>query len=281
MIRSLIIGTEQKIDLYLRLISQLNYFGETQKMVLKNNEKPPSDYFYELFDAIFIVSSIPNPFQFFEDRIKSQCKLYLVDQPTLSIAELNELDKLNAESGNLLYIEVVELQHPLVQDFISTNGSHLMFRYNKSINNRKSIRTTLLNAICFLSILSPMQVKKIDINSIETTQDERPVLKIRLKLFDSSIAYIIIKFESKNEHSILIETKDGSFTFNFTEKYLENIYGKKFRCDLITDDELILKSLESFALHIILNNNPTFSFHHYCLAIIPLMKIENILQNSF
>ena len=100
-------------------------------------------------------------------------------------------------------------------------------------------------------------------------------------MFDSSLAYIMLKFETKPEHSILIETRNGSFTFNLTENYLENIHGKKFKCDTITVEELLLKSIESFALHIILNNNPNYSFHHYCLSINPIVKIENILQNSF
>jgi len=125
-----------------------------------------------------------------------------------------------------------------------------------------------------------MQVKKIDINTIETSESGRPVFKVRLKMYDSSVAYFVLKLENNNEHSIQIESQNGSFIFNIAQNYLENIHGVKFKGAPITENELLRKTIDTFGLHIILNSSNRFGFHHYTLAIKPLYKITNYLQNS-
>ena len=100
-------------------------------------------------------------------------------------------------------------------------------------------------------------------------------------MYDSSICYIMIKIDNQKEHELLIETNSGNFIFNLAENYLENIHGTKFKSEEIADDDLVRKSLESFALNIIINKKPSFSFHHYAQSISILSKIENILIDNF
>lgn len=281
MIRPLIIGAETDLDRYSKLIAQSKYFGQQQHLPCNGINVPEIDLSAFSYDAIFLVTPLNGVMPLFEQAIKLKNNFYFVDQPSLTRAEIARVDHLYLESGNLLFTEIVELEHPLVQDFISTSRSYLMFRYNKSISTTKQVRKTILSALCFLAILSPMQVKKIDINTIESADDDRPLFKIRLKMYDSSLAYITLKLENKNNHNIMIESPNGSFTFNFSQNFLENINGIKFKSDPVTEEELQFKTIETFGLHIILNNFPKFSFHHYSLSINPLDKILNILQNSF
>lgn len=280
MIRSLIIGDKVDIDRYSAILEQSKYFGKQQTLVAQEKRLPDTCFNESDFDALFLVSKVDNPYPLFEQAIKTKSNFYFIDQPSLSYNEVESLDKLNLESGNLMYPEVPELEHPLLQDFILTRGSYLMFRYNKSIPHKRKVREAIFSALCFLSLLSPMQVKKIDINSIETSETGHPVFKVRLKLYDSSVAYFVLKFEKNAEHSIQIESQNGSFIFNIEKNYLENIHGVKFKGAPITQEELLQKTIDTFGLHIILNSSNRFGFHHYTLAINPLDKITNFLQNS-
>ena len=280
MIQPLIIGAEADVDRYSKLITQSKYFGQQQILPCNELNVSEIDLLTFRYDAIFLVTPLNRVLPLFEQAIKLKNNFYFVDQPSLTRADISQLDHLYLEAGNLLFPEIAELEHPLVQDFISTKGGYLMFHYNKSISTTKLVRKAVLSALCFLSVLSPMQVKKIDINTIESADDGKPLIKIRLKMYDSSLAYIVLKLENKNNHNIMIETPNGSFTFNFSQNYLENINGIKFKCDPVSDEELQFKTIETFGLHIILNNFPSFSFHHYSLSINPLDKILNILQNG-
>lgn len=281
MIRSLIIGNEVDVGHYSTIIDQSKYFGKQEKMIVAENHLQEIKFSEHNFDALFLVSSADNPYQLFEQAIKTKTNFYFVHQPLLNRNELISLDKLYLESNNLLFPEVIELEHPIVQEFITTTGSYLMFRYNKSIASKKLIRATIFSALCFLSILSPMQVKKIDINSIETSNDGKPVFKVRLKMYDSSLAYIILKLSSDEDHNIMIESQNGSFLFSINQNYLENIHGVRFNSTPISTTELLKKTIEAFGLHIILNTNCKFNFHHYVLSTKPLEKILSILQDSF
>lgn len=281
MIRSLILGNLNDLEFYSGLITASKYFGEFTALPLNADDTLPPNLPSNHFDAILIISQTIDCVPFLSEYVKKKANIYFTDQQNISVRDLNLLMKLHQESGNLFFPEVPELQHPLVEDFVSTQGSHLMFRYNKTVPGKKHIRQAILSALCFLSILSPMQVKNININNLETSDNNKPMIKIRLKMFDSSIAYIILRLENKTEHNIMMETRNGSFTFNFDDNYLENIHGKRFTSTPTTYEELVAKSLENFALHIILNNSPQFTLHHYTLAVNTLTKIENILKNSF
>lgn len=281
MIKSVLIGQPDDVELYSKLMDQINYFGETTSIIVDPNRSTMPDIDYSKFDALFFISPIIDISVFLEDAIRRKANIYLVDQPILSVAETTELLTLHSESNNLLFPEARELYHPLVQDFIDTNSHHLLFRYNKTIAEKKQLRATLYNALCFLTIMSPMQVKKIDINSIETTNKGRPAFKIRLKMFDSSIGYIFLKMGMDKHHSIIIESKNGNFTFNLAECYLENVHGTRFNCPPTTDEDTLVKSLEEFALCMILNKKPTFNFYHYTLVSHLLLKIENIILLNF
>ncbi len=281
MIQSLLLGNKLAIERYSNLLSKSKYFGQVQTLTIEEKEVVAENMDLNTFDAIFIVSPIARAFSYFDEIFKAQKNLYFVDQPELNGQELIQLEKIQSESGNLVFIEKFELEHPLVDEFLTTTGGHLLFRYTKSISGKRNIRQALFSALSFLSVLSPMQVKKVDVNTIDTTNDEKPIIKIRLKMFDSSLCYIFLKLDNKTEHSMLIETKIGNFSFNFTDNYLENIHGKKFLSSALTNDELVLKSIDSFALNIIMNKKPQFSFRNYVLVVSNIMRIEAILQNSF
>lgn len=244
-----------------------------------NDEKLNKDL--DSYDAFIVVSPIKGSYDLFLKLIRSESNIYFVDQPELKTPDLSRLEQAANESGNILQPEIKELHHPLIQDFISSQNNHLLFRYSKSISGKKYIRESVLSALSFLSLLSSMPVKKIDINSIETTKSGRPAIKVRLKMYNSSICYIIITIDNQKEHELLIETNSGNFIFNLAENYLENIHGIKFKSEETTDDDLVRKSLESFALNVILNKKPIYSFHHYAQSLSILTKIENILIDNF
>lgn len=281
MIKSLIIGEPNEITKYTDIISHIRYFEKP--VSIKSNEGIDNIYPLEIepFDAIFFVGNCSNVYSQLKQAIKEKANIYCTDQQLLSDQQLTELLTLHSEANNLLYPEICELHHPLVQEFINTNPNQLMFRYNKTIRVKQQVRQTLLNALSFITILSPMQVKKIDINSINASNLERPAFKIKLKLYDSSLAYIFLRFGKNNDHNIIIESKSGNFTFNFTENYLENVYGTRFISEMANETDLIRKALETFALCIILNKKPNFNFYHYTLTALLINKIEKIIIGNF
>jgi hypothetical protein len=281
MINCLLIGKETDLNYYSGIISTLKFFGiiSSLKVDETNNEKLYPDI--DLYDAFIVVSPIKDSFDLFFNLIRTESNIYFVDQPDLQVSDLSRLEHIANESGNIIQPGIKELHHPLVQDFISTQSNHLLFRYSKSITGKKYIRESVLAALSFLTLLSPMPVKKIDINSIATTKSGRPTIKVRLKMYDSSICYIVIKIDNQKEHELLIETNAGNFCFNLAENYLENIHGTRFKSEETTDDDLVRMSLESFGLNIIMNKKPAYSFHHYVQSISILTKIENILIDNF
>jgi hypothetical protein len=281
MIHCLIIGKELEVEKYSNIISNSRFFERFDILLTNENGEIQSgkDDFLN-FDAILLVSQFKNSFQLFSELIKLRCNFYFIHQSQLSITELSRLEQLFYESGNLIFPEFKEINHPLIQEFISIQTSQLLFRYNKSISGKREILPALFTGLGFLSLLSPMPVKKINVNSIEIPDSGRPSIKVRLKMWDSSVCYIILKIDNKNEHSILLESKNGNFIFNLTESYLENIHGTRFKSEEISDEELLQKTIDSFAMDIILNKKPLFSFNHYLLSVNILSKIENILINS-
>ncbi len=279
MIHCLLIGSLKDVDFYSSIVSKVKFFQGSERIFLDEDFKTePENITEKQYDAYIFVSPIKNAHPIFLELIKLKSNIYFVDQSFLSLQELNHLEQFTDESGNIIQAGIPEIQHPLMEEFLSSKGSHLLFRYNKSIGSKKQIRSSILTALSFLTLMSPMPVKKIDINTIETTNSGRPFLKIRLKMYDSSICLIMLKIDNQDEHSILIESNIGIFTFNLTDNYLENVHGARFKSEEITDSQLIEKSLESFAMNIILNKKPSFSFHHYIQSVTVLSKIENILN---
>lgn len=280
MIRSIIIGKEADVEIYSQLISSSKYFGNYQPLII-SEEMMWDNVSFQEFNAVVIVSPVPDCEFLFSKLFRLKQPAFFLDQPDLNNESLSRLNNLFEEASSLAFPEVPYLFHPLVQEFLTTNSQHLLFRYSKNISSRKQIRSTVLTALSFLSLLSPMQVKKFNIGTIESTNTGKPMIKIRLKLYDSSVAYIMLKMEKENDHNLLLESQKGILTFNFSENYLENAHGKKFICDPTTELNLKQKAIDEFALHIILNSKPTFNFHHYSLAHKSLSKIENILLNTF
>ena len=282
MIHCLVIGNGAEVEKYSLILSRSQFFDRIDNFLLGEKvEFQLNMVDFMNFDAILLVSQLENSFQIFSELIRARCHFYFSNRPHFSQSELNTLEQLYNESGNLIFPEFKEVNHPLIQEFISIQSSQLLFRYSKSISKKQEIIPVIFTGLCFLTLLSPMPVKKINVNSIETANSVRPFIKVRLKMWDSSVCYISLKIDGKNENSILLESKNGNFTFNMAENYLENIHGTRFKSDSITNEELLQKTIDSFAMDIILNKNPLFSFNHYLLSVNILSKIENILSNSF
>lgn len=281
MIHSLLIGNELDILRYSKILEQSKYFGTIDKLVYNTPDLPNIELTNKTIDALFLLSEFNNTFPLFEQVLKLNIKFYFIDQPSLEKEQLQYLNKLYQESGVLMHPETNELAHPLLDEFLSTKKHYLLFRYTKSIAHKKYARESIYSALSFLSLLSPMQVKKIDINSFETSETGRPLIKIRLKMYEGSIAFIILKLENKNDCSILMESHEGSFTFNLSENYLENIHGIQFKGEEANLDDLVKRNIDQFGLNIILNNKHKFTFNHYCLTIKTLTKIMVMLDDHF
>ncbi|MBN1926467.1 MAG: hypothetical protein JW798_11585 [Prolixibacteraceae bacterium] len=281
MIKPLIIGEKDDVRRYSGILDSIKLFGKPESLINPEKIAWNSIIGEKAFDAYLIVSPLAEPFYFFSDLIKQKENIYFADQPNFSGKELEKIEEFQNEANTILQPEVTELFHPLTEDFISSNNNHLFFRYTKSVPSKKHIRPAILSALSFLSLLSPMPVKKMDVSTIESSKYVRPHIKIRLKMFDSSISYIIIRVDPDAEHHIIIESNDGNFTFNFSESYVENIHGIRFPCNPVSTLDLLKKSLESFAINISLNIKPNFSFAHYALSFNVLSKLEGLLINGF
>jgi hypothetical protein len=282
MIKCLLIGHESDIEKYSQSVVQSNYYKSVEGYSIDVKTTSPISFSsFEKFDALLLVSKLVYPFPFLSTCMKEGKNLFFTDQPELTVEELASLEQLNNESGGLIVPEFIELSHPLVEDFITVEPKHLQYSYTKSLVGRKDIRPSLITALGFLSLLSSMPVKKIDVSTIETTSMGRPSIKVRLKMYDSSVCHILLDIDNKNEHDINIETAKGTFHMNLAENYLENIHGSKFFSHEVTDGLLLNRTLDSYAMNIILNTKPLFSFHHYVLVVNLIGKIESILKNSF
>lgn len=282
MIKCLLIGQESDIEKYSRAMSQSNYFKSVDGYPI--DVKTASEIrisSFEKFDALLLVSKLMYPSPFLSESIKGGKNLFFTDQPELTVSDLNKLEQLYNESGGLIVPEFIELNHPLVEDFITVEPKHLQYSYTKSLVGKKDIRPSLITALGFLSLLSSMPVKKIDVSTIETTSLGRPSIKVRLKMYDSSVCHILMDIDNKNEHEITIESAKGNFNINLAANYLENVHGSKFFSPEVTDSLLLERTLNSYAMNIILNTKPVFSFHHYLLVVSLIVKIESILKNSF
>lgn len=281
MIRSLLIGRDSDVEQYTLALSQSKYFKSVERYPIADHATFEVDlHVLDNYDAIFLIGQLSEPFPFFSECIKRVNNLYFTDQPELSNSDIVKLELLFGESGCLLFPEFTELNHPLVEEFINIEPSQLHYSYSKSIAGKKDIRSSMLTALGFLSLLSPMPVKKIDVSTIETTSQGRPSIKVRLKMYDSSVCTILLDIDNRNEHKIKIESSKGNFLFNLNENYLENAHGTKFQSTEVNNEILLDRSLNAFALNIILNTRPAFSFLHYLSVISLLQKIGNILKNS-
>jgi len=281
MIKCLLIGRESDIEKYAPVLSRSKYFSSVKRHLITDDAKFQIDFdSLENYDALILACRLKDPFPFFSSCIKNTKNLFFIDQPEFSNSDIGKLEQLNNESGCLIFPELCELNHPLVEDFISIEPSQLKYRYSKSVAGKKDIRPSLFTALGFLSLLSPMPVKKVDVSTIETTATDRPSIKVRLKMYDSSVCHILLDIDNKNEQNIEIHSSKGSFLFNLTGNYLENVHGSRFNSEEVIGDFLLERTLNSFAMNIILNTKPLFSFQHYLSVTGLIQKIENILKNS-
>ncbi len=281
MIKCLLIGFDSDIEKYAFVLSQSLYFQEPDSFLLDTSECFDGVFSdHEKYHAFLLVSKIDDPLSLFIEFMKAGKNLYFVDQEGFTANDLPLLVNMFEESGSLLYPEIKELHRPLFEDFITVDPSRMHYSYTKSLASRKDIRTALISALGLLSLLSPVPVKKIDVSTIETTSLGRPAIKVRLKMYDSSVCFILLDIDNMNDYFVEIESSKGKFHFNVAENYIENQTGDKFYSDIMTDDGLLLRTIDAFAMNIIMNSKPSFSFLHYLTCVGLILKIENILKNS-
>lgn len=277
MIQNLIIGNTKDVNYYSKIISQIHYFAKAHSFFIENEVELFDSLNIEDYDAILFVSKYNQVYSHIIRAIKNKKHIYFCHQPSISNEQLKNINSLNYEANNILYPEIIELKHPLIEDFLATQKNYLLYRYNKNVTSNAQAKESLLNALSFITILSPMPIKNIDISTSETSPGGHAAIKIKLKLFDSSLGYIMLSHNTQNEHNIIIESINGNFIFNFTDNYLENSHGIRFSIPQKSNKSLTIKTLEDFALCIILNKKPIFSTYHYSLVCRTLKNIENIL----
>jgi hypothetical protein len=282
MIQCLVIGNKEEVAYYTRIISRSKYFGMVRHLIaVAVNEVQERKEFDENFDAVFIVSRFLEPLKLFSHFIKKGFNIYFIDQPELRKVETDTLEQLVNEGGGIIFPEVSELANPLLEEFISFQGKQFQLTYTKSVTGKKDYRQTLLTGISFISLLTSMAVKKINVNTIETSPNGRPLTKVKLKMYDSSVCDFFIIHDNNNSQTLKITSKSGSFFFNISENYVENINGSRFLISDISTEDLLFKTIETFALDIILNRKPTYSFMHYRTSVEILQRIEAILLANY
>lgn len=277
MIKGLILGTKESASTYTTYLEQVRFFSKAETVIL-STDNPTIPYInFKNFNAIIFADCPKNIKPIIETAIKHQCNIYLTDQKWLSSNITQQWLSIQREANNLFFCEIPELANPLTEDFLQTYNQTQLIQYEKNIIRRNDIRQTLINALSFICLTNTFRVKKIDINSMDTTLKGKPIYKIRLKMFDHSIAYIILKQTTRKEHHMMFQTQKEKFTFNFSQFYIENPNRVKFTCEPFTYNELITKNIELFALNIIQNKPPAYTLFHYNSVLNIIDKIENIL----
>lgn len=281
MIKCLIIGTQKSVNSYAKKAESIPFFSLVEKQIIE--EHTPIVPFINLnrYDAFLFVQNPPQITPFIEKAMKHQCNIYFTDQSWINAQICSEWLKINAEANNLFFIEVPEILHPMTQDFLLSYNRNSTIEYLQSIVSNSQIRPILLNALSIFSLINPFQVKQIDINSMGTTSNGKPVIKIRLKMHDHSFAHIKLRLKSKEEHTLKIENNKGLFYFNYNEGYLQNSHGSRFVNDIIPPQHLTSINLESFAFQIIQNKKPAFTLFQYQSVLKILDTIQNILVQNF
>ncbi|MDA3878796.1 MAG: hypothetical protein PF436_00270 [Prolixibacteraceae bacterium] len=281
MINCLIIGTQKSVETYKQNVSNLTFFSKTETLILDTKTSIIPYVDFKKYDALIFADCNKNIKSIIETAIKLQCNIYFTDQRWVNSEITSEWLKYQNEANCLFFCEIPELKNTLSEDFLQTYNRTLLVKYQKNIESGSHVRSALLNALAFINLMNAMQVKKVDINSMDTTPNGKPVIKIRLKMYDNSIGFISLKQTTKTEHSLEIQTRNEKFFFNFSDSYLENSHGIKFTSAPTMQNDLIIKSIEAFALNIIQNNQPSFTLFHYNAVLSIIDKIENILSENF
>ncbi|HKK82376.1 MAG TPA: hypothetical protein VJ909_09010, partial [Prolixibacteraceae bacterium] len=222
MIKCLVIGNQKSVESYSILLEGIRFFSHIEKHIIEENNPIIPYINFTKYDALIFTKA---PFQikpFIESAIKQQSNIYFTDQSWMDTDTCADWIKLTSEANNLFYIEIPELRHPMTDDFLKSYKHNSVITIHKSLNTQNEARRTLLNAVSFITLKNPIQVKKIDINSMDTSPRGKPVTKIRLKMYDHSLGYVFLTYDQNNEHILQIEDKQERFTFNFKEAYLEN-----------------------------------------------------------
>ncbi|MCF8361226.1 MAG: hypothetical protein K9G70_01245 [Prolixibacteraceae bacterium] len=281
MIKCLIIGTQNSVDSYSKQLEGIRFFSLIEKHIIEGNNPILPFINFNKYDALLFAQNPPQIRPFIESAMRQQCNIYFTDQNWMDTAICAEWLKINSEANNLFFTEIPEILHPITIDFLESHHRHSTIHYCKNVDSNKQFRETLLNALGIISLVNPMQIKKVDINSMETTPRGKPVIKIRLKMHDHSFGYIKLKQEKKEEHILKIKNNKGTFIFNYRDGYLQNTHGTRFDSDTLNTQQLRMKNIESFGIHIIQNQKPTFSLFHYQSVLKIMGAIENILIQNF
>lgn len=281
MIKCLIIGSRKSVDSYSKQVEGIRFFSLVEKQVIEENNPIAPFINFNRYDALLFAQTPPQISPFIEKAIKHQCNIYFTDQYWINAQTCEKWLKINTEANNIFFIEVPEIFHPMNHDFFVSHNRYSTIEYSQNIGSISHIRPTILNALGIFSLINPFQVKKTDINSMETTSSGRPVIKIRIKTHDHTYAFITLTLKSEEKHTLKLENNKSVFIFNYNEGYLQNSHGIRFNNDIISPKQLTTINLETFALQIIQNKKPAFTLYHYQSVLRIMDTIKNILLQNF
>jgi hypothetical protein len=266
MINALIIGTPGEVERYTELVRKSNYFRSAQSFpFLDNTEDTTPDFGNLHFDAVIFTGKFDHFYHTALQLAKSMIPVYFAYQPQLTKSELNEIEKTITESECIFFHETTELEHPIFQDFIQKQHRNLQFDYKRSTAGKSHIREALHNALTILSALSPMPIKRFNFSSYSPDNVLQNGIHIELQLFDHSECNIKVWINKNPFHQLNINSTMGNFFFDLYNSFIQNSSGTRFLSEVVSEDDLLFSSLEKFALCIILQKQPSFTFQQYTM----------------
>ncbi len=274
MIRPLIIGSPQLTEKYSRIISLSSYFPGKEKHffldVINSNHHCDS-----LSDAnvVFLVGKNEHFYELVSKWVKEQIPVYFTEVPELTPGQWESLIKLVKESDSLFFPELIVLNHPLLEEFINTRPGKLKIDYQQNLPNKQGVRQALAEAFALVTLLSPMPVKKMNVNT-----QQGKILEVGFSLLDHSEGTITIEIDRKAVHTIDLSWTNNRFQFNLIDGYVQNHHGNQFPSLPWDDEKLTLAAVEKFALSVITRQSRAIDIDRYGLVCNLIRKLELFLS---
>ncbi len=274
MIRPLIIGDTEASDLYRRLLKHSGLFSEPVCIVPSQSEVDLLAAFKEHRpDALLVVSHVEEFFDWVTDFIRMQVPVYFTGQTIMTEQQNTTIGKLLDESSSVFFPELLEINHPMLEDFIALQRSQLKFGYQRSVSGKMAIRRVLFEALCLLIRLSAMPVRKMDVN---TRQGNSFIVDI--SLLDHSEGKIEIVVGKEPLHRISLSSDFGNFVFDLHEGTVENQFGNIFPFEPWNEEKMISITLQKFGMAIVNRDQFTVDFNRYLLVFNMIRRLELFLS---
>jgi len=273
MIRPMIIGTPQLTEKYSRLIAGSAYFkGLVRPLANEDFTSTHQTEFLTKADVVFLLGKNEQFYEWVSNWIKIQVPVYFNEVPVLASGQWENLIKLVKESDSLFFPELVVLNHPLLEDFINTRPGKLKIDYRQNLPHKHGLRQALAEAFALVTLLSPMPVKKMNVNT-----QQGKALEVDFSLLDHSEGRITLEIDRQAVHSIDLSWENSRFQFNLIEGFVQNHHGNRFPSVPWDEDKLILAAIEKFALSVITRKSQAIDIDRYGLVCNLIRKLELFL----